>query len=123
LSRQTCHNPPTNLHHSTHNNLQIDFYANACNGGKIRKVIGVMAVPRKRFYLIIILILTVAFISASVGADYKYVGTKKSNKYHLPSCKWAMKIKPENLITFKSAKEAQAAGYLPCKVCSPSVSD
>lgn len=78
---------------------------------------------RKRIYLIIILIVVFAFISAAAGADYKYVGTKKSNKYHLPSCHCANNIKPNNLVAFKSAKEAQAAGYVPCKVCKPSLND
>ena len=79
----------------------------------------------KRNLSTLAIILAVVFLIASIAgaADYKYVGTKKSNKYHLPSCKWAKKIKPGNLRTFKSAKEAQAAGYVPCKVCKPPAKD
>jgi methylphosphotriester-DNA--protein-cysteine methyltransferase len=33
------------------------------------------------------------------------------------------KIKPDNLVTFKSAKEAKGAGYVPCKVCKPPMKD
>jgi len=66
-----------------------------------------------------------AFVVTSIllAADYKYVGSKKSNKYHYPSCQWAKKIKPYNLVTFQSAKEAQEAGYVPCKVCKPPLND
>ncbi len=49
----------------------------------------------------------------------KFVGSKTSNKYHLPECKWAKKIKPERSVTFGSAKEAREKGYLPCPTCQP----
>lgn len=48
-----------------------------------------------------------------------FVGSANSNKYHYPDCKWALKIKPENKITFDSSEEAKGAGYVPCKACSP----
>lgn len=71
------------------------------------------------------IILTIVFLIATVAlaGDYKYVGSKNSNKYHYPTCKSAQKIKPGNLVTFKSAKDAQAAGYVPCKVCKPPIND
>jgi len=53
----------------------------------------------------------------------KYVGSKTSNKYHYPDCKWAKTIAPERLITFKSVEEAKKAGYKPCPVCKPPISD
>jgi hypothetical protein len=53
----------------------------------------------------------------------EYVASKHSNKYHYVWCKWAKKINPDNLIVFHTAKEAQAAGYVPCKVCKPPVKD
>lgn len=49
----------------------------------------------------------------------KFYASKKSNKYHYPSCRWAKKIKSYNLITFNSVGEAKRAGYVPCKVCKP----
>jgi len=73
--------------------------------------------------LAIVLIVVFLFASISIALDYKYVGSKNSNKYHYPTCKWAQRIKPENLVTFKSAQEAQAAGYVPCKVCKPPLID
>jgi len=48
-----------------------------------------------------------------------YVGSKKSDKYHFPSCVWAQQIKPDNEIWFSSKEEAQSKGYVPCKVCRP----
>jgi len=81
---------------------------------------------RKRLFigvLSIFLIFAIAATSILIAAEYKYVGSKKSNKYHYPSCRWAKKIKPNNLVTFQSAKEAQEAGYLPCKVCRPPLKD
>lgn len=81
---------------------------------------------RKRQIIALISILLIcAFVAASIllAADYKYVGSKKSNKYHYPSCRWAKKIKPYNLVTFGSAKEAQETGYVPCKVCKPPLKD
>lgn len=78
---------------------------------------------RKKSFLIIFLV--VAFLASSVALalDYKYVGSKNSNKYHYPTCRSAQRIKPGNLVTFNSAKDAQAAGYVPCKVCKPPSTD
>lgn len=55
--------------------------------------------------------------------EYKYYASNKSKKYHYPSCRWAQKINPSNLVTFKSANEAKAQGYVPCKVCKPPLAD
>jgi micrococcal nuclease len=49
----------------------------------------------------------------------KFVGSKKSDKYHYPSCRWAEKISPENEIWFSSSEDARAHGYVPCGVCKP----
>lgn len=36
-----------------------------------------------------------------------YVGSKKSDKYHKPDCKWAKRIKPENLVCYYSEEEVK----------------
>lgn len=75
---------------------------------------------------ILISIITLVFFSVaclSLAADFKYVGSSKANKYHYPDCKWAKKISPKNLVTFKTAQEAVKAGYVPCKVCNPPKKD
>jgi hypothetical protein len=46
------------------------------------------------------------------------VGSKTSNKYHHPDCKWAKKIRPERLVTFGSVEEAREKGYIPCPACN-----
>jgi methylphosphotriester-DNA--protein-cysteine methyltransferase len=74
--------------------------------------------------LVSIIILTVfSVVYLSLAADFKYVGSKTSDKYHYPDCKWAKKISPKNLVTFMTAEEAAKAGYVPCKVCKPPTKD
>ncbi len=46
-----------------------------------------------------------------------FVGSKNSNKYHLPTCRWAKNIKPENIVCFSSVEDAAKRGYLPDKNC------
>ena len=48
-----------------------------------------------------------------------YVASKKQAPFHHPTCKWAAKISPENLQTFKTRKAAVQAGHRPCKICLP----
>lgn len=49
----------------------------------------------------------------------KYVGSKKSDKYHLPDCQYANKISQEYQVWFQDDQAARAAGYQPCGVCKP----
>ena len=46
-----------------------------------------------------------------------FIASKNSNKYHLASCQWAGRIKPENKICFSSAEEALKKGYQGAKCC------
>jgi len=69
-----------------------------------------------KYMMIVILFAT---ISVAVIAQGKYCGSKESNVYHYPSCRYVQQIKPENLIWFKDEYEAVAKGYRPCKVCNP----
>lgn len=46
-----------------------------------------------------------------------FVGSKNSNKYHLPTCRFAKLIKPANLVCFASVQDAVAKGYQPDKGC------
>ena len=46
-------------------------------------------------------------------------GSRNSDKYHLPTCRWAKRISPRNLRKFGSLREARDAGYKPCKTCRP----
>jgi len=49
----------------------------------------------------------------SSPSEKRFVGSKNSNKYHPPDCRWAKQIKPENQIWFSSHEEAKAKGYTP----------
>ena len=42
-----------------------------------------------------------------------FVGSKNSDKYHLPTCTWADRIKPENRVCFSSEEDAASQGYQP----------
>lgn len=42
-----------------------------------------------------------------------FVGSINSDKYHLPDCSWAERIKPANQIWFESIEEAEEMGYQP----------
>ena len=49
--------------------------------------------------------------------EEKYVGSKNSNKYHKPDCRWVKKISKENLIYFETKEEAEENNYIGCKTC------
>ena len=46
------------------------------------------------------------------------VANKNSDVYHNPGCKWALKIKPENIVEFRSAAEAEIRKFMPCRNCN-----
>jgi len=58
-------------------------------------------------------------IRSEVTARYKYVSSKNSQIFHLPQCRSAKRIKPENLVGYSSKEEVIQAGKRPCKVCKP----
>lgn len=55
--------------------------------------------------------------AATTSSDTIFVGSKNSDKYHLPWCSGAKRIKEENKITWHSKAEAEAAGYSPAGNC------
>ncbi len=67
------------------------------------------------------ILLTALFLMVIVPVAFcaEFWGSKKSNKYHYPTCGWARKINQENLVKFNSPEAAIRAGYVPCKVCKP----
>jgi len=53
-----------------------------------------------------------------------YIGSIESNKYHLPSCRYADQIiESSNAIWFDTVTEAHNHGYEACKVCDPPEQD
>ncbi|MFO7946674.1 MAG: thermonuclease family protein [Armatimonadota bacterium] len=56
---------------------------------------------------------------ANDQATGKFVGSKNSDVYHRPECRWAKEIAPYNRVWFSSAAEARQRGYRPCRACDP----
>lgn len=42
-----------------------------------------------------------------------FVGSRNSDKYHLPTCSFAKRIKPENRVCFATKEDAEKRGYKP----------
>jgi methylphosphotriester-DNA--protein-cysteine methyltransferase len=52
-----------------------------------------------------------------------YVGTTLSRKYHYPWCPWAKQAPADGKEIFRSAQEAEEAGYSACDLCNPLIKD
>ncbi|MGD8880344.1 MAG: flagellar biosynthesis protein FlhF [Desulfobacterales bacterium] len=57
------------------------------------------------------------------SAQDDYVANKNSDVFHCPDCKWTLKIKPKNMITFSSVQEAKTQHFVPCRDCQPAAND
>jgi hypothetical protein len=73
----------------------------------------------KKRFLVAVTLVVMFSVLVSVSPSAEFWASKNSNKYHYPNCRWAQKIKSENLIKFNSPEEAAKAGYVPCRVCKP----
>ena len=73
----------------------------------------------KLYSRIAVLFILTLVVSSCGNDEPMFVGSKKSDKYHTPDCKWAKKIKPNHLLEFSTRSEAITSGYFPCKVCKP----
>jgi flagellar biosynthesis protein FlhF len=51
------------------------------------------------------------------------VANRNSDLYHRPDCRWAHRIKHENLLRFASAQDAEARRFMPCRDCRPEEDD
>jgi flagellar biosynthesis protein FlhF len=52
-----------------------------------------------------------------IEAPGAVVANKNSDVYHVPTCKWARRIKPGHLIRFESQHEAESQKFMPCRNC------
>ena len=52
-----------------------------------------------------------------ISTSTVYVGSKNSDKYHLPWCPGAKQIAEQNKVYFTSLEEAKVAGYMPAGNC------
>jgi len=55
--------------------------------------------------------------ASSESQKCAYVASKNSNKYHLPTCRYAQNIKPENKVCFSSKEDAESKGFQGAKCC------
>jgi hypothetical protein len=97
---------------------------NAGNDGKINKngLNGEIMGKRKLFVFLGCVLAWWPFLlnlPQDSKKEYKYVASKFSVAYHLPTCKRAKRIQAENRVFFASAEEAIKAGYVPCGLCKP----
>jgi flagellar biosynthesis protein FlhF len=53
------------------------------------------------------------------GRGQYYVANVNSDVFHSPECRWAKRIKPENLIVLGSVKDVAAGNYKACGLCNP----
>lgn len=49
----------------------------------------------------------------------RYVGSRHSNVFHKPTCRFAKQISQDNLVTFATSLEARRANRRACKACKP----
>lgn len=51
--------------------------------------------------------------------EYRYVASRKSDKFHKLQCSYAANINKENRVYFETRNDAIAAGKDPCSRCKP----
>ncbi|MDA3815666.1 MAG: hypothetical protein PF549_04875 [Patescibacteria group bacterium] len=56
-------------------------------------------------------------INEAENKECALIGSKNSDKYHLPTCGWADRIKPENRVCFSSEEDAKSQGYQSAGCC------
>lgn len=49
----------------------------------------------------------------------QYVCNTNTMKFHIPTCEWVKRIKPEHYLPLSDRAEIIALNYIPCKVCNP----
>ena len=55
----------------------------------------------------------------SPATESRYVASVKARVFHKPDCRFAGRIKPENLVTYESREDAIKDGKKPCRICKP----
>lgn len=54
-----------------------------------------------------------------VDTEKLYIGNKRTQSFHRPSCKGVEKIPEKSKIIFHNRSDAIKVGYIPCKACKP----
>jgi len=58
-------------------------------------------------------------VEALAGQGVRYVGSDTTRVYCHPTCRGARRVTPAHLVAFRTARQAVAAGYRPCRHCRP----
>ena len=48
-----------------------------------------------------------------------FVGSTQRDRFHIPACRWATRIRTTHLISFATREAALENGYTPCGTCKP----
>lgn len=60
-----------------------------------------------------------AALERLAASGSRFTGSDSTHIYCYPSCRHARRTTPRHEVRFRSAEEARAAGYRPCRVCRP----
>ena len=60
-------------------------------------------------------------VAENIWESIQCVGNTRTGTYHELSCKLIERIGTENMVGFRSAYEAEKAGYKPCLICRPTL--
>lgn len=55
----------------------------------------------------------------ATASEPRITGCRTTKIYCRPTCRYAPRVKPRNVLDFTSIAAARAAGYRACKVCKP----
>jgi hypothetical protein len=69
----------------------------------------------KKIWIVVFTVLCLSSLTFSA----EFHSSINSDKYHYPSCVWAQRMKPSNVIVFTSSDQAIKAGYTPRDVRKP----
>jgi O-6-methylguanine DNA methyltransferase len=58
-------------------------------------------------------------LERQAAAGERFHGSDTTHIYCFPTCRHARRVTPAHRVVFRSAADAVAAGYRPCKVCRP----
>jgi len=58
-------------------------------------------------------------IDLGCGNETRFIGNKRTMKYHLCDCRYAANMSMGNRVCLKDEKEAASLNYSPCMMCDP----
>lgn len=62
-------------------------------------------------------------LRASARRGERFRGSRTTAVFCFPTCRYARRIRPDNVVPFRGAAEALGAGYRPCRACRPAAEE